>query len=128
MLFTTFTTHTYMDALIQSVHCKNEFGAFCDIVDRHEVLKGKKNVYIGDRGYCSYNNMAHVMEHDQFFLFRTKDIHSKKVPVNPDTYELTFRRMWIQYRIMPVIAISGIKIRQFIPPPKEDRGILAELC
>lgn len=81
------TTHTYTDALIQSVHCKNEFGAFCDIVDRHEVLEGKKNVYIGDRGYCSYNNMAHVMEHDQFFLFRTKDIHSKKVPVNPETYK-----------------------------------------
>ena len=38
------TTHTYTDALIQSVHCKNEFGAFCDIVDRHEVLEGKKNV------------------------------------------------------------------------------------
>ena len=51
-------THTYMDALIQPVRCKNEFGAFCDIVDRHDVLDGRKNVYIGDRGYCSYNNMA----------------------------------------------------------------------
>lgn len=56
------TTHTYTDALIQPVHCKNEFGAFCDMVDRHEILEGRKNVYIGDRGYCSYNNMAHVME------------------------------------------------------------------
>lgn len=70
-------THTYTDALIQSVHCKNEFGAFCDIVDRHDILKGRKNVYIGDRGYCSYNNMAHVVNQDQYFLFRTKDIHSK---------------------------------------------------
>jgi hypothetical protein len=26
---------------------------------------------------------------------------------------------------MPVIAISEIKSRQFIPPPKEDGGILA---
>ena len=109
------TTHTYTDALIQPVHCKNEFGAFCDMVDRHEILEGRKNVYIGDRGYCSYNNMAHVMEQNQFFLFRTKDIHSKglvgnfdfpeeesfdidvrvtlvrshskKVPVNPETYK-----------------------------------------
>lgn len=47
------TTHTYTDALIQPVHCKNEFGAFCDMVDRHEILEGRKNVYIGDRGYCS---------------------------------------------------------------------------
>lgn len=70
-------THTYTDALIQSVHTKNEFRAFCDIVDRHDILPGRKNVYIGDRGYCSYNNMAHVLEQDQYFLFRTKDIHSK---------------------------------------------------
>lgn len=26
--------------------------AFCDIVDRHAVVDGRKNVYIGDRGYC----------------------------------------------------------------------------
>lgn len=70
-------THTYTDALIQPAHQKNEFRAFCDMVDRHEVLPGVKNVHIGDRGYCSYNNMAHVIERDQFFVFRTKDIHSK---------------------------------------------------
>lgn len=114
-VFYDLTTHTYTDALIQPVHCKNEFGAFCDMVDCHEIPEGRKNVYIGDRGYCSYNNMAHAMEQGQFFLFRTKDIHSKglvgnfdfpeeesfdidvrvtlvrshsrKVPVNPDTYK-----------------------------------------
>lgn len=81
-------THTYTDALIQSVHTKNEFSAFCDMVDRHDILPGRKNVYIGDRGYCSYNNMAHVLEQDQYFLFRTKDIHSKGLIGNfdfPDT-------------------------------------------
>lgn len=70
-------THTYTDALIQPVHQKNEFRAFCDMVDRQEILPGTKNVYIGDRGYCSYNNMAHVAEQGQYFLFRTKDIHSQ---------------------------------------------------
>ncbi len=69
--------HTYTDALIQPVHNKDEFRAFCDMVDRHEILSGTKNVFIGDRGYCSYNNMAHVIEKGQYFLFRTKDIHSK---------------------------------------------------
>lgn len=54
------------------------------MVDRHEILEGSKNVYIGDRGYCSYNNMAHVIEQDQFFLFRTKDIHSKGLVGNFD--------------------------------------------
>lgn len=69
--------HTYTDALIQPVHNKDEFRAFCDIVDRHEILPNTKNVFIGDRGYCSYNNMAHVIESGQLFLFRAKDIHSK---------------------------------------------------
>lgn len=69
--------HTYTDALLQPVHQKDEFRAFCEIVDRHPVPDGTKNVYIGDRGYCSYNNMAHVLEKQQYFLFRTKDIHSK---------------------------------------------------
>jgi hypothetical protein len=69
--------HTYTDALIQPVHNKDEFRAFCEIVDQHEILPDTKNVFIGDRGYCSYNNMAHVIEKGQYFLFRTKDIHSK---------------------------------------------------
>lgn len=67
----------YTDALLQPVHEKDEFRAFCSIVDRHNVCSGTKNVYIGDRGYCSYNNMAHVIENGQYFLFRTKDIHAK---------------------------------------------------
>lgn len=69
--------HTYTDALLQPVHEKDEFRAFCDMVDRHVLIPGIKDVFIGDRGYCSYNNMAHVIEKGQFFLFRTKDIHSK---------------------------------------------------
>lgn len=71
------SSHTYTDALLQPAHRKDEFNAFCTIVDRHTVAEGSKNVYIGDRGYCSYNNMAHVTEAGQYFLFRTKDIHSK---------------------------------------------------
>ena len=69
--------HTYTDALIQPVHKKDEFRAFCDMVDRYEDPHGRKTVFIADRGYCSYNNMAHVIRKGQFFLFRTKDIHKK---------------------------------------------------
>ena len=68
---------TYTDALLQPVHQKDEFLAFCTIVDRHPVIPGSHNVYIGDRGYCSYNNMAHVIHSGQYFLFRAKDIHQK---------------------------------------------------
>ena len=69
--------HTYTDALIQPVHFKDEYKAFCSMVDRYEAASGQKTVFTGDRGYCSYNNMAHVLEKGQYFLFRTKDIHSK---------------------------------------------------
>lgn len=86
--------HTYSDALIQPVHKKDEFRAFCTMVDRQETLPGTKNVFIGDRGYCSYNNMAHVLEKGQFFLFRTKDIHSKGLVGNfefpqEDSFDIT---------------------------------------
>ena len=80
--------HTYTDALIQPIHCKDEFRAFCLMVDRHKQLPDTSDVFIGDRGYCSYNNMAHVLEKGEFFLFRTKDIHSKGLVGNfdfPDT-------------------------------------------
>jgi len=76
--------HTYSDALIQPVHQKDEFRAFCDMVDRHDLLPDTKDVFIGDRGYCSYNNIAHVLEKGQYFLFRTKDIHSKGLVKNFD--------------------------------------------
>lgn len=77
-------SHMYPDAVIQSVHNKDEFKAFCQMVDRFEVSPGVQNVFIGDRGYCSYNNMAHVIERGQYFLFRTKDIYSKGLVGNFD--------------------------------------------
>lgn len=76
--------HMYSDALIQPVHFKDEFRAFCDMVDRHGLVPDLKDVFIGDRGFCSYNNMAHVIEKGQYFLFRTKDIHSKGLVGNFD--------------------------------------------
>lgn len=56
--------HTYTDALIQPVHCKDEFGAFCTMVDRCQPCTDTKTVFIGDRGYPSYNTMAHVGNFD----------------------------------------------------------------
>lgn len=77
-------TKTYTDAIIQSAHKKDEFLAFCQLVDRHEISDNSKCIFIGDRGYCSYNNMAHVIEKGQYFLFRTKDITSKGLIGNFD--------------------------------------------
>ena len=37
------------------------------------------SVFIADRGYESYNNMAHIQQIGQFFLFRCKDINSNGI-------------------------------------------------
>lgn len=108
--------HIYTDAVLQPVRNKNEFGAFCSIVDRHGTLPGKKNVYIGDRGYCSYNNMAHVMEQGQYFLFRTKDIHSKGLVGNfdfPDSesFDIDIRTTLVRSHSRKVQTIPGTYVR-----------------
>lgn len=76
--------HLYMDAFLQPVHEKNEFYAFCTMVDRIPLIPGTKDIYTGDRGYCSYNNIAHVIEKGQYFLFRSKDVLSKGILKNLD--------------------------------------------
>ncbi|MBQ8973604.1 MAG: IS4 family transposase [Clostridia bacterium] len=71
-------TDIYTDCVIQPIRYKDEFGAFRDMVDRHPLpADGSALVFLADRGFCSYNNMAHVIERGQFFLFRAKDITSK---------------------------------------------------
>lgn len=77
-------TNLYEDAFLQPVHGKDEYRAFCTMVDRFETRDGRKAIFIGDIGYCSYNNMAHVIKNGQYFLFRTKDIHSKGLAANFD--------------------------------------------
>lgn len=77
-------TGMYEDAFLQPIHDKDEYRAFCAMVDRFEAKNGRKAIFIGDRGYCSYNNMAHVIKKGQYFLFRTKDIHSKGLAANFD--------------------------------------------
>lgn len=67
-------TYIYEDAVIQSVHLKNEYKAFCTMVDRLKEPDGWNCIFIADCRYCSYNNMAHVLRKKQFFLFRSKDV------------------------------------------------------
>ena len=57
--------HIYTDALIQPIHNKDEYRAFATLVDRHQTSPWKKTFFIGDRGYCSSNNMAHVLQKGQ---------------------------------------------------------------
>lgn len=67
----------YTDIIIQPARNENEHKAFCDMVDRYNGEE--KTIFIVDRGYESYNNLAHVMEKNVFFLFRCKDINSSGI-------------------------------------------------
>ena len=68
----------YTDAIIQPRGLMNEMQAFCIMVDRNPV-KGK-SLFIADRGFFSFNALAHVCEHGDSFLIRVKNIDSSKSP------------------------------------------------
>ena len=83
----------YTDALVQDSRYENEHRAFVTMVDRDDSKV--PTIYIADRGYESYNNLAHVIEKGQNFLIRVKD-HSKngiastlKLP-NEDEFDASF--------------------------------------
>ena len=60
----------YTDALIQKAHNKNEQKALVEMVDRSAILQA---ILLADRGYESYNNIAHLQEKGWKYLFRIKD-------------------------------------------------------
>ena len=61
----------YIDAVVQESRCGNEHKAFVEMLDRDKSTV--PTIYIADRGYESYNNLAHIIEKGQKFLFRFKD-------------------------------------------------------
>lgn len=50
----------FTDLLIQPARKRNEYSAFCQMVDRSE--SDTPVIYLCDRGYASYNAFAHVIE------------------------------------------------------------------
>lgn len=67
----------YTDIVIQPARKENENKAFFDMVDRY--ASKEKTIFIVDRGYESYNNIAHVLEKNSFFLFRAKEINNSDI-------------------------------------------------
>ena len=61
---------TYVDEIIQDYNKMNEHRAFVEMVDRSWL----DNVLVmADRGYESFNNIAHAAEKGWYFLFRAKE-------------------------------------------------------
>ena len=65
----------YIDTIIQKSRNSNENKALIDMVDRNN--KTDATLIIADRGYESYNALAHIQEKGWKFLFRIKDADSR---------------------------------------------------
>ena len=62
----------FTNLVIQPGRKRNEYAAFCEMVDA-AGKSGPPTIYFADMGYASYNNFAHVIENNQFFLIRCND-------------------------------------------------------
>ena len=67
----------YTDAIFIPSKGSNENKAFVTMVDRDSSTT--PTIYIADRGFESYNNLAHVQERNQYFLIRVKDLNSSGI-------------------------------------------------
>ena len=69
--------HTYIDAELLGKKKANERISLCNLVDRSSIPKA---LLIADRGFESYNVMAHIQEKGWKFLIRIQDVqHSTAI-------------------------------------------------
>lgn len=67
----------FTDAVIQGYFSMNEKQAFCEMMDRYP--KDKPALFIADRGYASYNVIAHAMHNDHNFVIRLTSAMAKNI-------------------------------------------------
>ena len=67
--------HTYTDAHLLGKKKSNERAVLCSMVDRSSL---DYVLLIADRGYESYNLMAHIQEKGWFYLIRIQDISNSR--------------------------------------------------
>lgn len=81
----------YLDAILQKRRDWDESGALTAMVDRSDIPKA---LLLADRGYESYNNLAHIQEKGWSFLIRVKDnttgITSGLSLPDSDVYDIPF--------------------------------------
>jgi hypothetical protein len=80
----------YIDATIQTRKEKNEYHALTDMVDRSAL--DKDTILIADRGYESYNVLAHIHEKGWKYVIRIKDIESNGMAASFNLPRETFDR------------------------------------
>lgn len=97
----------YTDALIQNRREANENKALTSMVDRSHITGPV--IVIADRGYESYNNLAHIERKGYNYLIRIKDMGSNgilsgiQVPPTPE-FDVSVQRMLTRKQTNPVKA------------------------
>lgn len=87
----------YTDVTVEGKKCENESKALVKMVDRDTSTV--PTIYIADRGYEAYNNMAHIQEKGQKFVIRAKDfsyggiVYSLKLPQTDELDEEIILRL-----------------------------------
>ena len=69
----------YLDAIIQPYREMNERQAMCDMVDHYCQNNDHKVIFTADRGYESFNTIAHFIENNAKFVLRAKNVTGKQV-------------------------------------------------
>ena len=64
-------SHTYLDASVCPKRLSDECRALCDMVDRTDL--SHPAIILADRGYESYNVLAHILQKGWKFLIRVKN-------------------------------------------------------
>lgn len=101
------------DFLIQPARKRNEYSAFCQMVDRSE--SDTPVIYLCDRGYASYNAFAHVIESGQFFVMRCTDDKTEKILGFPlDNIQQ------LDYHVERILSRSQSKKKRLHPEQEEQ--------
>lgn len=79
--------HVYVDASIQSKIGMNEHMALVSMIDDSAILD--KVILIADRGYESFNNIAHCQEKNWNYIIRSKESYGIKFDAPPsETFDI----------------------------------------
>ena len=134
----------YIDACIQSSMKRNEYKALCDMVDNSNLRE--KALVVADRGYESYNVLAHIEQKGWKYVIRVKDTNSNGILKRlnlPKTGEFDENIRLIltnkctneikanpeTYRVIPAnSAFDFFKLKQTEYFPIEFRAVRIKIC
>lgn len=70
----------FLDVELQTIHQMDEKKAFCHFLDNMALSSSRqKRIFLADRGYASYNNIAHACHNGQLFLIRVPEVFAKGI-------------------------------------------------